>query len=291
MNTLKRIALFGIICGTALAQGMATIVPPGPGGSPSNQWPDNPGLEFNWDPSSIVLNQACMRVKIGNVVYPVSGVPVVIRVYATQSSGYHAHETPALARPNVTMTPSGPQTTGPTGCFNSQIQMDDYAGWWTIEADFGAFIFQGIPFGASADGNNFYFGNYYTNPDSGLQSKGIPYPDNPAFNAPQMLSEDEGHSAGTRIFGRPIVTDIANASTEYRTQVLNFTNVIDRLSIWRGSLPDGGLLDDISLGSPTYSTPIFQVPLWEEHDQFNEVDIPTNGMNFTLPDSPGLLIR
>jgi hypothetical protein len=250
------VLLFAAIA--AFAQGR----PPNSQGLPDNYY----GPATLQATADTVNLAACLRVAGTN--QPVPGAGVSITTYTTCASGYHGHDSScATGRPQATFTTPTSTTTDASGCGYWTAQFPGYAGYYTFVAQFS----NGLTAGLNDYAKEF---DSYETGELNMMIPFTNYPTNPLINNTSNYPTDTGHSQLIRYFVPEVSNVLQAASNDYVNRSAKLLGYFDRLLIWRGSLPDGGTLDDYT-SLPNGSQPQWDAttPLWEEHSEGVEVDI------------------
>lgn len=245
---------------------------------PAGQAQPVPGYDnaqvFPW---AQVVTKHCFYFDIARIrPYP-PGVPVTISVKASPFTGWHGHN--VIDRP-VPIFLSGTfanivfATTDATGCASSgPVQMPNIAGYY---------IFEGYAAStARVAGINVYAKTTSVDasqprpvptlgsPDN-LQSL-IDLPYNPLTMQPYVIHPDIEHSDRTRALLGPLMVAkfqlIANNYVTFQALDGSFPR-LDQADYIRGSLPDGGIADNMYGESPEWKT-----RKCETHDKGLEMDI------------------
>lgn len=226
--------------------------------NPQNPWPNDP-QGFHYYPDDLIEFQYCAFLTSKNVVMPEPGVPFVLTSRVLPASGWHAHEVQLLGpppRPQGNWLDGSTKITGPDGCAKSRFQFPGLAGWYTLEATPTNLIYK-------TKGINFY-AKYYTGAGDNLAF----YPDDSTVNVPAGFHIDDGHSDFSRNVTQTVANRIHNTSVNYLVRLNNAGLSLDRVDVFRCSIPDGGIADNEVYGVYPWTT-----RLWEEHSQGTECDL------------------
>ena len=260
-------ALCGLfLFGTLYAQGRD----PGPTGLPNNNYV----YALHREPGDEAIVITCAQVIDNNTgnVYRVPGALGHLSTYYVYKSGGHTHDSNGAfpLRPPATILSNNPQYTGSDGCINWTVQLPAYAGFYTFEVIFDPIVFYGDRVTPLKAGINFWSRVY------GLDGRLMtPYPNNPTINVDQSFNPDDTHTNNSRYLDDATGVAVLDASQQYKTDSSTKLGVIDRLNIYRGSLPEGGLSDNFA-NLVAYDTAYdgkWFVEQWEEHARGVEVDV------------------
>jgi len=209
--------------------------------------------------------------------YP-PGIPVVLSVRSQQFSGWHGHDDGTKPLPvfaNGTFNNRVFANTDAFGCiYSGPVQMPNLAGYYIFEA-FAASTGRtaGLNLYAKATWADVSHPNPW-NPVLGssdnLQSL-IDLPYSPLTMQPFVIHPDHDHSDRTRaLLGPLVLAKFQTLANEYVTLQAEDGTLprLDQVDFIRGSLPDGGIADNMYGESPEWKT-----RKCEAHDKGTEMDI------------------
>ena len=232
-----------------------------------------------------------------SVTYPINDQTLTLETYTTIQSGNHSHETGSDDRPQINVQGSLQATTENLGCVTPWTwSLPGYAGWYTIYANYPAYVFTdpvtGYVYNLAPSISGY---NVWAQDRDRFGSIFVPYPDKGIpTNVPQSAHVDYGHEGGSRYFTYTTAVQIQASSADYENYCFanqDPPNVVeDFADVFRGSLEFGGFADNAA-----YSTlPSQQIVLlgygnynweplwWEEHADGVEVDVVNPASQSTL---------
>lgn len=266
----------------------------------SNPWPTDPqGYKFYPDADVTYSSRAFRNDGTG-----IPGIPFKYTVKQYGGQGYHTHETAVVTvvtRHPPTFLASATGVTNANGIAETSLELNGYAGWYTVCAQFGDPTDIRKVLGERCVNNN----TRYTTRSPTFGAAEVPLVRYPGglqetfqqdVNMPQTMHVDSRHVSvsapglpgGSKVgvtqnqdgYTTRWVTPLAGAqlftaSSTYKSLTANDNNA-DLLDVTRASLPDGGVYDnDVTGVVPGAGGQIldWDTRVFEEHARGVEMDI------------------